>query len=156
MTIQELASVAYDALERRTRNDGTTFVCKSDNAPEWVDELCQAAHGDMFPDDWRYEAIQELLGSISDCDDIDDLYDELKPEIWNSDRYEWLASNLRRASYVDEAVSEYGWPDGGIADAIGYGQLWEYREVFDALREFLTEHLEQDEPDDLDEDGQDV
>ncbi len=45
-----------------TGKDEDRYTRCKDGAPSWVSpDLCQAAHGDMFPDDWRYQAIESAL-----------------------------------------------------------------------------------------------
>ena len=37
-TMEAVASEAYEAMEQRTRDDGTPYVAVKDDAPEWVRE----------------------------------------------------------------------------------------------------------------------
>jgi hypothetical protein len=145
-TLETVAREAYDALETRTRDDGTEYVARRDNAPEWVQDLCFAAHGDMLPDDWRYACIRAALGSI-----VDDGYDEddgahtfadAHTDVYTGRLTEWLGSHLYRPGYCDDATEEYGEGiDGGIVATIARGQYAEALEVYglvvDALRERL-------------------
>src|SRR5260370_17043414 len=108
-SLAKKADEAYRYFEKATRtSNGAEFWRVKDGAPEWVQELCFAAHdaGDIFPDDWRYHFIVEALAAPSEEGE-----DDTEADIWTSDLCAWLASNLNRGSYVDDAVSEDG---GGV------------------------------------------
>jgi len=153
--IQELAAQMVKAMHKQTRNDGQEFWSIKDGSPEWMTDVCHAAHGDMMPDDFRYEAIRDALLSLQDAD-AEETPDSLRDcvyewadndtDVYNSDRARWLASNLARADYVDQAIEECGWPkDGGIFEALGYGQNFERREVYEQLISALEEIAGDDE-----------
>jgi hypothetical protein len=151
-TAQELARAARTAREK----DTPSYTRTKDDAPEWIRDLVRDAHGKdyngsplMFPDDWRYETIHSALGAIHDAGDSADL-DDLAHE-WsdgNVDDYtharlRWLASDLNRANYCDDAAGEFGSPDGGIIERIAWGQFAEAREIFDSVRRSLEEHWDE-------------
>ena len=134
--IHQLAAEAYACFETAERPNGQTFTRTKDGTPEWVGELVRAAHGDDFlPDDWRYETIRSALAFIADdaTDPEDDAHTfaDTQVDVYTSNLLAWLSSNLRRLSYVDDAVSEYGGEPGGIADQIMLGQYAEAREVYE-------------------------
>jgi len=144
-TTAELAAEAYAWLETATRDDGTEYTHQKDGAPEWLKELVYAAHGDFGPDDWRYDAIHSALGAIDDAG-VDADLDELEHEwadghvdVYTAARFAWLASNLNRQSYCDEAREEFGLDGSDIAEQIGSGQYFEAREVFQSVRSSLEE-----------------
>lgn len=153
LTISALAGSAYDEFTTITRDSGETIYAVKDSAPEWIGDMCRAAHGDMFPDDWRYDCIHSALGHISDtgADDTDDLDDaghefaDSHVDVYNAARLEWLSSNLTRAGYCDEAEQEVGYPgiaEGGIFQMIGLGQYAESLEVFESVRQSLAERMD--------------
>ena len=147
-----LASIATEArgylkLGSRTSEDtGRPIVCAVDDAPDWIASLCRAAHGNMLPDDYRYEAIAEALDTIGEADDEDDAQrrcDEWEAPIYNAERTRWLASHVERAGYCDEACEEYGaGPDVGVLDRIALGYLAEWREVFQSVLDSLKAEME--------------
>lgn len=148
MELAELAGQLYDAMETRQRGEDSITVMK-DDAPEWVKDLVFAAHGDFGPDDYRYEAIRETAGFLHDNPSIDpdDAASEFaddQVDIYNANRYRWLASNLNRAGYVDEATEEFG-PAENVTDAIGRGQYMELQEVYNSVLQSLRDHLEEAE-----------
>lgn len=148
-TVQTLAQEAYDAFESFTRDaDPETHVYKlKDEARDgWIHDLVREAHGDFFPDDWRYEAIMDAAGFIADCDDPDDGRSEFADghvDVYNAARVAWLGSSLWRASYCDEAVAEgLVAADADIYDRIGVGQYVESEEVYGLVLQALEERVE--------------
>lgn len=155
ITIEELAGQAYDAFERVERGDKTITTLKEEhrNDHDWIYELVQSAHGDFFPDDWRYDAIRSALGEIHDAGgNLDDLGSEWADnyvDTYTGARLEWLASNLNRPGYCDEAVEEgLVEPEADIVQRIGIGQYMEAREVWGLVTSALEEELESRETDD--------
>jgi hypothetical protein len=133
-TIQDAAREAGAYFETATRDDGTEFVRTKDGTPQWVTNLVHEAHGEFLPDDWRYEVIRDALDWIEEADDPEDGSGEFADQtvdVYNSARLAWLASNLNRASYCDEAAAEFGGEERvSIFDQIGQGQYMEASEVY--------------------------
>jgi hypothetical protein len=156
-TIHSLAAEAASWFERRTRDDGETFVCLKDDRPEWVLDLTMSAHGDFLPEDWRYATIEAALDFIHDTEaDEDDSPHEFADghvDVYTGSRLAWLSSHLTRPAYVDEAREEglIG-PDTDIVEAIGVGQYMESLEVYRLVWEALSERLEAVEDETTDED----
>lgn len=148
MTIQELAREWLDWFEVGKRDDGKTFFYLKDGAPEELHKMVRRVHGDMLPDDYKYEYIVGALEAIADYDgdedDIEELADELEADCYDSDLLEWLNSHSIRTWYVDKAVEEMG-HGGGIIEDIAMGQVEEEREVFFTVLEDLREKLEEDD-----------
>jgi hypothetical protein len=145
-TLETIAREAYAALEWKTRDDGTQYVARTDNAPEWVETLCYSAHGDMLPDDWRYQCIYAALEAIADEYDEDDgshTFAESHVDVYTSALTEWLGSHLHRPGYCDDATEEYG-PgiDGGIMATIARGQYAEAEEVYGLVLDALRARLD--------------
>jgi hypothetical protein len=148
-TISQLAQEAYATFERD--NSDTTLWKTRDDAPEWVSELVHEAHGSFLPDDWRYDCIHSALSHIADsgADDEADLADEDHAfsdghvDVYNARRAAWLASNLERGGYCDEAVEEgLVSAEAGIYALIGAGQYMECQEVWGSVVRSLADHLE--------------
>lgn len=143
-----LASEGYRWFETATRDDGASYVRTREDRPEWLSELIHAAHGDMFPDDWRYQFVRDALSAIDDASagaDSQEVCDEYsEPDIYTSQLTAWLASRADRHSYCDDAVSE-----GLIAEnadmlaRIGVGQYMEKREVFASVLSSLAERADE-------------
>lgn len=164
-TVSDLAREAYAALETRQRDSGESFTTTKDDAPQWVRDLVYAAHGDFLPEDWRYDCIHSALSHIADsgADDADDLDDaghefaDGHVDVYTGARLQWLASNLNRPAYVDDAVDEMGAADLDTTERIGLGQYAESLEVFESVRRSLADRQDdvQDEDDDADDLSQD-
>lgn len=154
-TLSELAGYCYDWFERFTRDDdGPTLYRLRDGAPEWLtDDMIRPAHGDMLPDDHKYEMIATLLGAIHDSgaeDEEEFTHDGSDHDACEScvshdrhDRYAWLSSNLSRVGYVEEFYAEFGGEgstDPGELAARGW--YMEAREVLSYVLSALRERLE--------------
>jgi hypothetical protein len=141
MSLQETAREASGWFETATREDGSRFVRTKDGAPEWVKDLVHEAHGDFLPDDWRYNVIQDALLWIADSDDPEDSAGEFADgavDVYTGARLAWLASNLTRPGYVDEAREEFGADtDSDITEQIGLGQYMEASEVYGLVLQAL-------------------
>lgn len=136
-TIQTLANQVYDAMEQRTRNNGEAFYCFKDGSPQWMTDMAMEAHGDMLPDDYRYEFIRESIIAITAYNNFDDAEGSIEPDIYTGQLTHWMASNFARIGYVDDAVSDYGGNNDGIVRHMQYGQGEEKREVFGLVYGFL-------------------
>lgn len=146
MNIQELAQEVLKQFQTKTRDEGQSFVSLKDDHPEWMQDLCREAHGDMLPDDNRYEMIQEALQAIADSDedaDLSDVMHEIEADFRNADLLAWVSSSLSRAGYVNEAV-EQGYADVSNFDlfrTLQAGQIMEKNEVFASIQNSLEERL---------------
>jgi hypothetical protein len=105
-------------------------------------DVIHEAHGDMLPDDWKYEHVYHIASRIADMenetadairDNEHEICDSLV-DVYNSNLLAWVGSNLTRAAFVDEAISEMGWPkDGGLFTALQWGQYEELRGIYSSL-----------------------
>lgn len=161
-TIQNFARELADAFETKHRDNGDSFDCLKEDAPEWAQDVVFACHGDMMPNDWRYATIRSAAHDLARMDedgDPDDLgaeFADQNVDVYNADRLRWLASSFDRVAYTDDAVSEFGYDaERGVLGAIGMGQYAESREVWgllvDALQKLVDD--QEDEADDLESEG---
>ncbi len=134
-SIEQDATEAARWFETATRTDDSRYVRIKDDAPEWVTDLAHEAHGDMFPDDWRYQCISAVLDHLAEGGDPDDAHEfaDSHVDVYTSNRLAWLSSNLTRAGYCDEAADEFGAEGLDIIERIGLGQYMEASEVFSAV-----------------------
>ena len=144
-TVADLAAEANKLLVRSPDKKSDTtcgpMILPVDGAPDWLTDLCREAHGDMFPDDWRYEFIEDALTDLENDDDEAPDLDTLYP--YTADRMNWLASNLNRPGYCDEAAEEFGIESEKVLDLIAWGMTQEIRETFDLVKGFLEERAEE-------------
>jgi hypothetical protein len=156
--VKELATWYRERLHQDTRTNGDKFYkfCKfvssdatvDDRLPKDEDERCtslaRTAHGDMLPDDWKYEFIREVLGAIEDAGDLDEI--ELEADIYNHDLCRWLGSHGERSGYCDEAQHEgYVSEDSDMITRIQMGQYAEKREVLGLVLQYLRDEAEGDD-----------
>lgn len=140
MTHQELAAQYLEYFTYNTRDNGEKFVKTEDNIPVELFDLIKTAHGDMMPDDYRYQFIYEALNIISETDDIEDAYQNVEADIYYHDVFKWLASRNDRIGYCDQYVEEYGGfeLDGSNAFIlIQSEQYLEKMEVFESVKSSL-------------------
>ena len=149
-SIQQLAAEAFAHMEKRPHDRGRDTWHVKDGAPEWMVDLCRAAHsaGDMLPDDWRYEFIADALIALENADDPDE--PELEPSVYTGELTGWLASNVNRYGYCDEATEDYG-PFKSLIGLLQAGQLREMEEVYRQVVDFLRDRLDEQDEDEGDE-----
>ena len=142
-TTNTIATLAAEANTFLYRDSETDRVLKKDGTPAWVVELCRTAHGELFPDDWRYEFIQDALNWLeedgNDPDDYTADLDSLYP--YTADRLKWLGTGYRMG-YCDDALAEMGKPDS-MNSLIAWGMAAELEEVFHLVRAALESRLEE-------------
>lgn len=156
-TVQDLAAEASRHFERRERESGAEFVALKEGAPEWLHQLVQDAHGDMMPDDWRYQLTERCVDAIADHENADDARDGLEPSIYTHELCDWLGSSNSRYSYCDEARAEgLVSDDASMIDRMQAGQLQELGEVFGLVLDALTARVEELEQGDDDSDPADL
>lgn len=142
--IQSLAKECLTYLETKKRDNGNEFICHTKAAPEWFMDLIHKAHDDFLPDDYKYEFILNTLYSIANSNkkaDLDELGYEIEADIYTSDLIQWLASNLYRIEYVNEAMADFGTDVKDIIQYIQMGQQKEKQEVYTTILDGLRQHL---------------
>lgn len=140
MTLQTLAESVRKSFVQDKREDGTAFWKRVDGTPDWVQELCLQAHGDMMPDDWRYAFIVEALDALEENEDPDDI--TLEADIYTHELTTWLGSRADRFGYCDEAYADYGLETfPGTIELLQLGQAAEKREVLDLVRSSLESYI---------------
>lgn len=115
------------------------FISHKADTPEWRQELTRVAHGDMFPDDWRYRMISECADDLAVYDpenwedNIMTIADSLV-DVYTRDLLNWLGSRLDRFCYFDDAQEEgYVPDDADIMTRIKIGQFKEHEEILQHL-----------------------
>ena len=143
------AEKMHDHFRSMKRDNGEGFYVLDDTREDWMQDVAHEAHGDFMPDDWRYEFIEDALDILrqwdedADEDSLREASSELRTYIYNADMLRWLASNLNRIGYTDEALEETGHGES-IMDEIGAGMLSEQVEVFDAVLDALLQRVDAD------------
>ncbi len=137
---------AFNAAFQTFKRDATgdeLFLKLRDKVPQWMHDAVQSAHGDLFPDDWVYSKCAEVVNRIAselhsgDLEDVRDNQAEIVDglvDIFNSELTAWLASNVYRIGYCDEATEEYGpLENGEVIPIIRNGQYYEIDQIFTAI-----------------------
>ncbi len=140
MELHELAAHANKYFIPKKRDSGEKFWAMKSRHPVWVKEMVHAAHGDMMPDDYKYEFVVDTLDAIEEETDPDE--PNLESDIYYSGLNRWFASHVERAGYVDEAVADFGHSGDGVHGDIGFGQIREKEEVWGTVVQHLRDRLE--------------
>jgi len=130
-SLSHAAALALASLEKRTRNDGSTFYAQSSDAPNWIRDLICEAHDGELPNDSRYELVRDALSSLSDhaveseeevLDSglISDLSLDLLPH-GSSELFSWFAAHGSRIASIDEALASGRIPDLSSYEIISEG-----------------------------------
>lgn len=82
-----------------------TITVLKDDAPEWVGDWVQEAHGDEFPSDWHYSICAEIWEAFAEDPNADpfDVADRLV-DIYNHDLIKWMSSSARHINLVDDML----------------------------------------------------
>lgn len=140
MNIQQLADKYYQSFELKTRKNGERFYCvKDDCKDDQLTELIRTAHGDMMPDDYKYQYIHDALEAISEQSNDDNDYSP-EPDIYTRDLLKWVSSNLTRTDYCNQAIEELGCTS--FDSILTFGQILERQEVYQSVYQSLTEIVE--------------
>lgn len=155
--IIKLAQEMWDQFEQASRDDGSKFWRLKEGAPEWMKDVCRAAHdgGKIMPDDFRYEFITDSLIKITendedtDDDDLDSV--DFEGDVYNSDLAKWLGAGGDRWWYCDQALKD---PPSDFSSLLQTAQVMEKEEVYGQVLEALREHADtlDDDEDDTEED----
>lgn len=123
------------------RDNGEKFYHLRDGSPEWMTEVCRKAHGEMFPDDWRYQFISDAVDMLAESDDWDDCRSEIESDIYTGQLMAWLASRTDRFEYCDQFVEEMGSEGRDTLERISGGQWMERCEVFELVAQALADFV---------------
>jgi len=149
MNVHELAEKYVGCFELKTRDNGDRFYCIADEKEsKELTRLIQDAHGDMFPDDYKYQYILDTLIAVSECETEEQAEErqyEIEADVYTSDLLKWVSSNLTRSCYVDEALEEYGSAMSTLFMALNYGQTRERCDVYSSVLTSLQSLCEEKE-----------
>lgn len=142
--LMTLAYAAFGYFQTVHTERGSILKVKPD-APIWMSDLVHHAHGDMLPDDRRYQYIREACDLLSENEDLDDAMNDVQVDVYTPALIDWLGSHSERRYYADMALHDYGIaPDTTVVDIIDWGQRLERCEVIGLvdgyLRDLLREH----------------
>ena len=102
-TMEQLAHDLRQDFERKERDNGEAFYCLG-----WVEHpakgMVYEAHDGELPNDFVYEAVVGTLENIADGMSEEDCAPQA--DVYHSRLLDWVAANLYRMAYVDEALGE--------------------------------------------------
>lgn len=138
-----------DYFQIATRTDGTPFTTLSPDAPEWVQTAVYEAHDSELPNDWRYDAARAIFDALQTGDaDPDDpvSWADSYTDVYNADLAAWLAADLSRDSYCEDALSEFG-AEGltGAFDLIRRGQYVSLCQMFAIIAQHFSDNADDDD-----------
>lgn len=149
MDTERIATTAERLAGRFTtakRDNGETYLRYDHDGPDadLLGRIVEAGHGNMFPDDHRYQMICDALEALGRNDgDIDEARDDLEAPMYTADLLRWASSNFTRLGYADEALAD-GLADN-VATALGWGYTLEARETLEAVYAALADEDDDDE-----------
>jgi hypothetical protein len=125
------------SFELATRDNGEKYFRLREGHPQWMQDVIRAAHGDMMPDDQRYEMIRDIVGCVNerdpseweDSDTAHEICDSLV-DVYYSGLTAWLASHIDRIGYCDQAAEDMGAVSGDMNQRLMAGQYTEYQEIY--------------------------
>lgn len=89
--------------ETRTRDNGESFVCLLDSAPEWLRDAVHDAHNGDGPHDWIYCECRDACEAIDHGDLTDDdsvhQYADGRVDMYTRDLYQWAADMCLSDTY---------------------------------------------------------
>lgn len=146
-TFSAAADLFSSSLERRTREDGSSYWDLRSDSPDWLRSAVREAHEGELPNDSRYELIRDAAvvlsdGSFSDEDEAREALYELSEDLCPLSSYEllqWFSAHLSRLSDCDEALEETGSSVSSVADALGLG----YRRAAESVLSVLISEIEE-------------
>lgn len=140
---KDIAAEFAAAFVRKTRDNGEQFWTLDDGAAEWMRDAVQEAHFDMLPNDWSYRLIQSIAESIAESLDDDADGDESEiawtaaesaVPVYTAQQIDWLASNLNRLEFCNDAQSEGLVSDNAsLSERITAGMMQEARDIAGAI-----------------------
>ncbi|MGC0153538.1 hypothetical protein ACPRNU_13835 [Chromobacterium vaccinii] len=85
-------------------SDSSQIILKDQYRP-MLESMVHAAHGDMLPDDHRYQFITDAVEALANYDDPEEAIEAIQPDVYTHDLTKWLASNNSRLDYLSEAIT---------------------------------------------------
>lgn len=134
MTIKTLAQIGVNSFYTKqcdpSRMPDGYFYLRHDICPEWVENLVKAAHGDMFPDDYKYKFVVDALEALADSDDTENAEEIMRDgvDIYTSRLFHWVQSHTDRLATANAHGQEF--ESDTVEGFLTGGQYMERDEVF--------------------------
>ena len=134
--------------DTRKRDNGETFVCFTDDAPEWLRDVVRDLHSNSFPSDWIYcaakAAVEQIESEGYDSDNAHEWADGMV-DIYTRDLYQFAADNCLTGWYGDaeSEADDLGHENQEPHERIALVQYCAYARIFNAIGEAIEENNEQ-------------
>ena len=128
-TFSAAAAFLVSCFQDAKRDDGSDYIRKGSDSPNWVQELIHTCHDGEWPNDARYRLIRDAAVSISEqqfsnADDardaIPDLSVDLLP-IYTAEILQWFAGNNTRLADCDTYLEDTGAPVASTYNLLSAG-----------------------------------
>jgi hypothetical protein len=158
-TIEAWLQALTGAMSIRHRADGSSFYVLSEAAywqplRQQLQDVVRAAHRDEMPNDWRWEAINDLANQLL-------VWSEAEPEPWDADRFrdvsfevadnlashstvmlaDWVSDHAARGEFDDPSLVE------GLSPSIPTLLRWRQCEELQLMADVLISSFEDLLPD---------
>jgi hypothetical protein len=140
-TIATAFKLIASSLETKTRDDGSSYVARVANCPDWITYAFRDAHDGELPNDLRYSLIRSAADSLNEqcldsADDARDMVGELADDltpVYTADIVGWFADRYSRLEDCDTAADTYGLIDCPISDRLSAGYRLAAESVLNVL-----------------------
>jgi hypothetical protein len=144
MTKLQLITELRESFTKKVRDDRTEYYTLKDHNNDTLVDLVRECHFDMLPNDTSYNLIVRVIDAIKETLEFSVEIDEecylqdldIESDIYNADLINWLASNLTRSTFVDDAMANYGCSD--CFNALSTGQWLE----MEAIKAIIIDYIE--------------
>lgn len=140
MTIKEKAEAYLMMFDRKTRDNGDSFVILGDNATKLLCESVRDAHGERLPNDWTYGTYADLMQQVTEyelntIDDLEDVRHEIIDsyvDIYTDKLTEWLHDNVNNVHYLTDAMEQ------AEGDGFNLLQMAQYMAIEEVMNEVVS------------------
>lgn len=115
-TFSAAALFLVSCFQDAKRDDGSAYICRAPDSPNWVRELIYDCHDGELPNDARYSLIRDAAVSIADrhfldADDARDVIPDLSVDLlptYETEILQWFAGNNTRLTDCDTYLEGTG------------------------------------------------
>jgi len=142
--IQTIATDLVASFNTKEKSTGEHFYYVEDTEAneELKDFIRDQIHQDYLPDDFKYKTVYQFLEAVSlGNTDYDNAIDYVQPDYYYPDLLKWSSSNLNRAEYINEALTEFEIKEH--EQLLRSAQWIEIEEICSQTYSFLEQQAEQ-------------
>lgn len=144
-TFSAAALFLVSCFQDAKRDDGSEYICRVPDSPDWVRALIYDCHDGELPNDARYSLIRDAAVSISDKhfsddDDARDAIPDLSVDLLPAEILQWFAGNNTRLEDCDAAIEAYGNVEQSVHDLLSAGYKLAAENVLGLIIDSLEEN----------------